>query len=477
MFDINPALAADFYKISHKDMYPEGTTMVHSVFIARRSMIDGIDHIVNFGISYALETLYEFWEKNFFEKAIDAICWEYESVIYKALGVMPNTKHLRDLHDYDRLPLLFRTLPEGIKIPIGCPILTVECTHSKFYWLTNFIETMLSCSLWQIITSATLANRFQMLFRGYEDLTHDNNGFYLYQGHDFSMRGMSSLESAIASGMGHLSSFVGTDTIPAILAMNKYYDVSDCVVGASVPATEHSIQCSYANDENYISEMMDRYPTGIISIVADGYDFWHVISELLPRLKNKIMARDGKVVIRPDSGNPVDIVCGTDAPSDSEWVKKGAIESLWDIFGGTTNDKGYKELDSHIGLIYGDAISFDRAQEILHLLAMKDFASCNVVFGIGSYTYQHNTRDTFGFAMKATAVEINGQIKTIFKSPKTDDGTKKSPAGFPVVYPEEGKLKWEFYPSPMVTTYCKNILKPWVGSSSLKEIREKIIKG
>lgn len=476
MFDINPALATDFYKISHKDMYPQGTQQVHSVFIARRSLIDGIDYVVNFGVNYAIERLYEFWHDNFFDKPIDSICWEYESVIYKALGVMPDTQHLRELHEHGTLPLVFRTLPEGIKVPIGCPLLSVQNVDFKFYWLTNFIETMLSCSLWQIITSATLANRFQMLFRGYEDLTHDNKGFYLYQGHDFSMRGMSSLESAIASGMGHLSSFIGTDTIPAILAMNKYYDVSDCIVGASVPATEHSIQCSYGDDEKYISEMMDRYPTGIISIVADGYDFWHVISEILPKLKDKIMTREGKVVIRPDSGNPVDIVCGTDETADSEWVRKGAIESLWDIFGGKTNDKGFKELDPHIGLIYGDAISFERASEILHLLSMKDFASCNVIFGIGSYTYQHNTRDTFGFAMKATSVCINGEHKSISKSPKTDDGTKTSPAGYPYVYWDEGKLKWHFEAANLFDHInifsCENIVR-----HSLKDIRETILKG
>ena len=261
--------------------------------------------------------------------------------------------------------------------------------------------------------------------------TVGNIDFVQFQGHDFSMRGMSSLDSAISSGMGHLLSFVGTDTIPAIQGAEIYYsaNVETELVGTSIPATEHSIQCAYGNDEEYLRNIINRvHPSGFVSIVSDGYDFWDVVGRVVPILKDDILTRNGRVVIRPDSGDPVLIVCG-DPNGETELIKKGAIEALWDIFGGTITEKGYKLLDSHIGLIYGDAITMHRAEEIVTRLAAKGFASINAVFGIGSYTYQYNTRDTFGFALKSTLCVIDGEEKQIFKDPKTDSGMKKSQRG------------------------------------------------
>jgi len=166
---------------------------------------------------------------------------------------------------------------------------------------------------------------------------------------------------------------------------------------------------------------------------------WHVIGNILPQLKEKIMARDGKTVIRPDSGNPVDILCGklmfdSMVKTDRDaLIQKGVVEALWDIFGGTVNEKGYKVLNSHIGAIYGDSITYERAQEIFQRLEAKGFASTNVVFGLGSYFYEYNTRDTYGFAMKATAATVNGEEHMLFKDPKTDSGVKRSARGRIVV--------------------------------------------
>jgi nicotinamide phosphoribosyltransferase len=186
--------------------------------------------------------------------------------------------------------------------------------------------------------------------------------------------------------------------------------------------------------------MMTRVDrTGFVSIVSYVYDFWDVIGWFIPSLLSTIMARDGKVVIRPDSGDPVKIVCG-DPNGATLLERKGAVEALWDIFGGTTTEKGYKLLDSHIGLIYGDAITISRANEIVTKLKQKGFASINVVFGIGSYTYQYNTRDTFGWALKSTLAVINGDEKQIFKDPKTDNGIKKSQKGAVAVVRENGVL-------------------------------------
>jgi nicotinamide phosphoribosyltransferase len=182
------------------------------------------------------------------------------------------------------------------------------------------------------------------------------------------------------------------------------------------------------------------YPKGIVSIVSDTFDLWKVLTDYLPKLKTEILAREGKVVIRPDSGDPVDIICGN-PNGKNEAEQKGVIELLWDVFGGSINDKGFKELDPHIGAIYGDSITVERATNICERLKIKGFASTNVVLGIGSYTYQYNTRDTFGFAMKATYGEVDGVGREIFKDPITDDGTKKSAKGLMKIIKENDTYK------------------------------------
>ena len=219
-----------------------------------------------------------------------------------------------------------------------------------------------------------------------------------------------------------------------------------------------------------IKELLEKYPTGILSIVSDTFDLWKVITKYLPQIKEEILARDGKIVIRPDSGDPVDILCGKDIskimlPSQfSIEERKGVVELLWDVFGGTVNEQGFKVLDPHIGVIYGDSITLDRCNEICERLAKKGFASTNVVFGIGSYTYQFNTRDTYGFAMKATYIEkeeifyvspeslepgIRTVCQEIFKDPITDDGLKKSAKGLlKVIQGKDGlelvdQITWE----------------------------------
>lgn len=188
---------------------------------------------------------------------------------------------------------------------------------------------------------------------------------------------------------------------------------------------------SLQSDVLYVRAMLEAYKTGIVSVVSDGFDFWRLVTEVLPLLKDEIMARDGKLVIRPDSSpkTPVEILIG-DPEAETEWERKGLIEVLWDIFGGTTNSKGYRVLDSHIGAIYGDSITLEYQVKILQGLMDKGFDTTNVVLGVGSYSLQYFTRDTFGMAIKATAMEIDGQVVPIYKDPKTDNGEKKSARGF-----------------------------------------------
>ena len=430
----NPMLLCDFYKLSHKAQYPEGTELVYSTWTPRASRIDGVNKVVVFGLQHFIkEYLIEYFNQNFFKRPKLEIVVDYKRVLKYTLGIdNAPTKHIEDLHDLGYLPIKIKALPEGSVVPLRVPTMTIHNTDKRFFWLTNYIETLASCELWQPSTSATIAKEYRHILDGYALETVGDVGFVPFQGHDFSMRGMSTLHSSITSGMGHLLSFYGTDTIPSIQGLEKFYNanIEKEMVGTSISATEHSVQCCYGDDLAYIKRMITEvYPSGFVSIVSDGYDFWKVITEVIPALKDEILKRDGKVVIRPDSGDPEKILCG-DPKSEIPHVRKGAVECLYEIFGGTVTEKGYKVLDGHIGLIYGDAITLKRADSISANLKEKGFASINTVYGIGSFTYQFNTRDTFGYALKSTLAVINGKEIQIFKDPKTDtDRIKKSQRG------------------------------------------------
>jgi len=429
-------LLKDFYKADHRRQYPEGTEYVYSNLTARYSREDGVDATVVFGIQYFIkEYLIERFNKDFFERPKEDVLKDYSRRINNALG--PNdvgTEHISALHDLGYLPLLIKALPEGTLCPIRVPCLTLVNTLPEFYWVTNFIETILSNVLWHPMTTATTAHRYKKLLTMYAEQTSDSLDAVQWQGHDFSMRGQTSFESAMVSAGAHLTSFSGTDTICGIDFLEKYYgaDSDKELVGGSVPATEHSVMCMgmEANEEETYDRLINHvYPKGIVSIVSDTWDYWHVLNVTIRRFKDDIMKRDGKIVIRPDSGCPIKIICGDEEAPEGSLERRGTIDILWEIFGGTINPKGYKELDPHIGCIYGDSITLDRADTICKRLKIAGFASTNIVFGIGSYTYQYVTRDTFGFAMKATWGVVNGEARDIFKKPKTDVGVKSSAKG------------------------------------------------
>lgn len=446
---MNPLLQTDGYKLSHRQQYPEGTQLVYSNWTPRKSRIEGIDKVVHFGLQYFIkEYLIKQFNNEFFNKPKEEVVSEYKKLVETYMNCGYDVSHIEALHDLGYLPIEIMSLPEGVKVPIRCPMFTVHNTLPEFFWLTNYIETLLSAAIWQPMTSATIANKYKEILTFWANKTGGNTEFVTWQGHDFSMRGMQGTESALISGMAHLTSFTGTDTLPAMLGLIEYYNATGLICG-SVPATEHSVMCAGGQEGELetFSRLLDIYPTGIVSVVSDTWDLWKVLNEYLPQLKEQILGRDGKLVIRPDSGDPVDIICGKqdwyfdqvsartkkyDNISDNE--KKGVVELLWDVFGGTINEKGYKVLDSHIGAIYGDSITLERANNICQRLEKKGFCSTNIVFGIGSFTYTFNTRDTFGFAMKATYVEINGQPIEIFKNPITDSGEKKSLKGLIAVY-------------------------------------------
>lgn len=460
-----PSLLCDFYKISHREQYPHGTQKVYSTWTPRSNKYHSTSNeVVVFGAQgFIKQYLLEFFNTNFFCRKVEEVTAEYERYIKFALGVeKPDSRHLKALRVLGYLPLEIKCIPEGVSVPLRVPMLTIVNTHEDFYWLTNFIETLFSCEMWLASTAATIAKEYKTTLDKYAEETGEPD-FVKFQGHDFSMRGMGCLGASEISGAGHLLSFVGTDTIPAIWYLEQYYNanIENELVGTSIPATEHSVMCAgighsseFKTYERLITEV---YPSGFVSIVSDTMDLWSCIKNIIEPLKDKILARDGKVVIRPDSGDPVEIICGipekyiveidgvyTDTRTNvvvSEMEKAGLVSALWVIFGGSVNDKGYRVLDSHIGAIYGDSITLERCKEICSRLKAAGFASTNVVYGIGSYTYQYNTRDSFGFALKSTACVINEKEYPIFKNPKTDDGTKKSNRGAVAVVIEEGGMK------------------------------------
>lgn len=483
---INPMLLIDGYKTSHRKQYPKGTEYVYSNFTPRMSRMEGVNEVVFFGLQYFIkEYLQDRFEWGFFKREKSEVLREYKRRMDNYLGKdSVSIDHIAALHDLGYLPIKIKALPEGTLVPIGVPVLTIVNTKPEFFWLTNYLETLMSNILWKPITSATTAFQYRKRFEAYAEKTGYAKEFIQWQGHDFSFRGMSGNEDSFLSAAGHLLSFTGTDTIPAIDFLEKYYYAnSDTeLIGGSVPASEHSVMCMGEKEseintfKRFITEL---YPSGIVSIVSDTWDFWKVMTEYLPALKNEIMARNGRLVIRPDSGDPVKIICGDKEKAMLPAVCKGAYELLWDTFGGTVNAKGYKELNPHVGLIYGDSITLQRQKEILRQLEEKGFAASNLVLGIGSYTYEYVTRDTFGFAMKATWGQVNGQPKDIFKDPVTDTGFKKSAKGLLQVYQPDGallKLKDQCTPLEEMGGELKTVFVDGlcVTNYTLTQIRENI---
>lgn len=468
---LRAASVTDGYKVGHGAMYADGTTKVYSNLtprsdkIYRRNCTEFYDgNLVFVGAQGAVQEIKELWDDSFFSQPKEKVIGKYaERMAIYLGGEVAATQQLAELHDLGYLPLEFKALPEGSVVPMGVPVITVTNTVPSAFWLVNYLETVISNLTWKTATNATIAREYKKICQHFAALTGVDDFTVSIQCHDFSERGMSGPEDAARAGFAHITSFIGTDTLPAMDYAEDYYD-AEGLIAISVPATEHAVATNNIlsieqdfkfvtlvsherirldAEQAFMEDLITRkFPKGIVSYVADSFDFWSVLTDILPNLKDVILSREsnglapGKLVIRPDSGDPVLVVCGDPEAEVGSAEYKGAIEVLWEIFGGTTTAKGYKLLDSHIGLIYGDSITTKRALEILTRLEQKGFASGNVVFGVGSYTYQCNTRDTFGFAVKATYSVVNGNPVNIFKDPKTDS-KKKSAKGLLKVEKDE----------------------------------------
>lgn len=449
-------LLTDGYKLDHRRQYPENTEYVYSNWTPRSCHYypEATEGAVVFGIQYFIkEYLMKQFQQDFFNKPKDVAVAEFKRRVDTFLG--PNnvgTKHIEELHDLGYLPIRIKALPEGTLCPIRVPALTFINTHPDFFWLTNYFETLISTTLWLPMTSATTARLYK------KELS---------------------------------------ETIPAIAGLEEYYnaDADKELIAATIPATEHSVMCAGGKEdelETFRRLITEIYPTGFVSIVSDTWDFWKVMTEYLPKLKDEILARDGRLVIRPDSGDPVHIIAGYKQGDFENWQEQteaqnkmgstavwvGAYEVLWGIFGGTINEKGYKVLNPKVGIIYGDSITLERQKEIYKRLEERGFAATNLVLGVGSYTYQYKSRDSLGFAMKATWCQVNGEGREIFKDPKTDDGTKKSLKGLICVqsdgdrYIAEDQVTKEQEDKSCLQTVFEDgkLVKEW----SLRQIRDNV---
>ena len=405
---------ADSYKLSHAAQLPEGTTKVYSYMEARKGA--ALPYTIFFGLQPYIEFLNDFEVSNLdIQYAKTFAKNHFGTEIFNEKG----WQRIVDVHG-GRLPLTIKAVKEGTKVPIGNVLLTIENNDPELPWLTNFIETFLM-KIWYPTTVATNSYAAaQIIRRYYEDTSDETN--ISFQLHDFGYRGVSSEETAAIGGAAHLTSFMGTDTIAAIIYANMHYNEAGDfkMYGYSVPASEHSTATPWGLTEEgetaYINNMLTIYPTGIVSLVADSKDTMRFARILGTTFKDRVLARDGRVVVRPDSGDPVE-------------VNVELIQILAECFGTTTNTKGYKVLPPQIRIIQGDGIDRKTIQDILFALQDIGFSAENIVFGSGGGLLQKFDRDTMRFAIQCSYSIRNGQEVNVQKDPKTAGGTKTSKAG------------------------------------------------
>lgn len=445
--DIMMMLMSDTYKHTHPRMYPQNLTKLVSYLTPRKNMSSAYPNMVFFGLQAFLEDLKQEFEANFFKRSLSYIEWEYKHYMDVQIGV-DNTEwdRIAALHELGYLPLEIRALPEGSVVNMGIPVVEMTNTHPDFAWVVQWVECILQAELWAPCAYATIGKAYHDLAKKYYEETTDGADPFMAMS-DFGMRGMSCIEDSIRASASWLLSFNKTSTIPALPYIDKHYD-ADCRgngIGRGGVSTEHSVMgANFAIDgdeSTFVKRLLtELYPNTSFSMVSDTYDYWNMVSNIIPACKDEIMAHNGKLLIRPDSGDMVDISVRT-------------IEKLWEVFGGTVNNKGYKVLDPHIGLIYGDGCTLNRVAEIYDILMQRGFAANNVVFGVGAFCFHALfddagkmtviTRDTFGMAMKATYGEFGDKKLFIYKDPKTDDGNlKKSHKGCCRVFRPDGAVAY-----------------------------------
>lgn len=437
-------LLSDGYKQVHAEQYPKNTTKLVSYLTPRKSRLKEWDKMILFGVqAFCKNYLIKYFNENFFDLPEDEVIADYKRIVDVMLGEGNyGVDKVRALHKLGYLPIEISALPEGTRVPMHVPCIQVTNTHPDFAWVVQFIESLMSSEIWKPCIHANVGYSYRQIVNKHFDKSVDDDFPRSKAISDFGFRGMSCMQEATKASASWLLSFSGTATIPAIPYLEKAYNC-DCtkeLVGTNAISTEHSVMASnFAVDGDEISFvrrlLTEIYPNASFSMVSDTYDYWNMVDNILPQVKDEILAHNGKLLIRPDSGDIIEISVKT-------------IEHLWNIFGGTVNSKGYKVLDPHIGCVYGDGVTQQRADIIYTELENRGFAANNIVFGAGSFSFNcietedgllaPFTRDTFSVAIKATHGVIDGKEVFIFKDPKTDkisgQNFKKSQKGLCYVY-------------------------------------------
>lgn len=467
MYNCNALLLKDFYKMCHLSMIDKGMTRSVSYYTPRMTRVNRWNHVVNFGLqAFCKNYLIDYFNENFFTKSETVVCEEYKKYADLTMGKnVVDVEPIRNLHRLGYLPIEIVSLPEGTLVPIHCPIFGITNTHPDFAWLGQALESLISAEMWYPMICATVGHTYREIVNKYYDETCDDNIPRRRALGNFDFRGDQGLDAALKAGAGWCLSFVNSATVPVIPYLEYTYncDCSKEEVAFGAVSTEHFVMCSNSAKDTmdntfYEYEDIDPhreriflkrlltelYPNTSFSCVCDSYDYWNVVKNIIPTLKNEILSHNGCFLVRGDSGDCVKIVTET-------------VFELWKTFGGTINSKGYKVLDYHVKALYGDSITVQRAEEIYEILKNNGFAAQNVSLGIGSFSMhcieEDNiikafTRDTFGVAIKACYAEFtneNGNVEKlmVYKDPITDrenggGNFKKSLKGCCIVTFENG---------------------------------------
>ena len=406
MYKINSLLLKDFYKAVHSEMLNPGMTKSVSYYTPRKSRVNRWPKVVNFGLQMFIKNwLIDEFNENFFNRPEDEVVAEYKRVLDNAMGKdIYDINKVRKLHKLGYLPIEIISIPEGIEVPMRCPIFGITNTHDEFAWLPQALESLISAEVWYPMITATVGHTYRQIVDKYYDLTCDDNIPHRRALGNFDFRGDMGVDAALKAAAGWLMSFVNTATVPAIPFMEQMYNC-DCTkeeVGFGAVSTEHFVMCSNfavdGDERTFLKRLLtELYPNTSFSCVCDSYDYWNVVENILPSLKDEIMAHNGCFLVRGDSGDCVDVVTKT-------------VFKLWELFGGTVNAKGYKVLDPHVKALYGDSITVERAEKIYQILMDNGFAASNVSLGVGSFSMhcieedgmlKPFTRDTFSSCIKA----------------------------------------------------------------------------
>jgi nicotinamide phosphoribosyltransferase len=420
----NIIMMTDSYKISHHKQYPPGTERVYSYFEARTSEDKVFPETVFFGLQYYLKEYLK-------GKVVTKEYLEEADSIFSAHFQNPNLfnrkgwQYILDRHE-GKLPLSIKAVPEGTIVPRGNVLMTIENTDPECYWLTNYIETIL-VQAWYGSTVATQSRDMKMVLLNALDIGGDplTVDFKL---HDFGFRGVSSIETAGVGGAAHLVSFKGTDNIAGLLVARDYYDCP--MAGFSIPAAEHSTITSWGkeNEKDAYANMLEQYPEGMVAVVSDSYDIFKACKDIWgTQLKNKVLERNGTTIIRPDSGNPMQII-----PT--------ILDILGKTFGYTVNKKGYKVLNPKVRVIQGDGIDMKTMNEIIRVMMKVRWSPDNIAFGSGGGLLQKMNRDTCNFAFKCSSITVDKQERDVFKQPITQNKKNSKKGRFKLVYNDADKL-------------------------------------